>query len=120
MKAHRTKKYAILTRMPSPHYGHVITMIAANHGRAAQGVVEFLVNQVKLQTLFERMQIQPNNPLPSSFQIVFQVSVSKLNGEGAPETVTPVEWRIDAIPTHVEEQPSQRFHIKLRSQSPVS
>jgi hypothetical protein len=70
-------------------------MIAANHGRAAQGVMEFLVNQVKLQTLFERMQIQPNDKLPSSFQIVFQVSVSKLNGEGAPETVTPVEWRIE-------------------------
>ena len=79
--------------MDGPHPGRVITMVAANHGRAAQGVVEFLISQTKLHALFDRMGIGPDEPMPSSFQVVFSVTVSKLNGEAMPETVTPLEWR---------------------------
>lgn len=92
MHAHLDEKYCIVTRKASPNRSHTITLISANHGRAAQGVVEFLTDQAKLQSLFEWMQIQPGDSLLKSFQVVFSVTVSRLNGEGAPETVTPLEW----------------------------
>jgi hypothetical protein len=97
-ESHLLHKYAVLTRMPHPNHrpGFVITMIAANHGRAAEGVVEFLTEQSELGDLFRKMTSDTSDTtgLPESFQVIFRVAVSRAQGEVEPETVEPIAWRI--------------------------
>ena len=43
--------------------------------------------------LFAKMNMGAGDPVPIHFQAVFEVTVSRLNGEGAPETVVPLKVR---------------------------
>jgi hypothetical protein len=72
-------KYALLTRCPNRFKGFVVTMIGANHGRAAQGVAEFLTHDRELEALMEK--ISGDKPLPSIFQALFKVVVLSKQGE---------------------------------------
>jgi hypothetical protein len=68
--------YAVLSRMPSPRTGRAITVLAANHGRAFEGVGELITSDEFLQTLLKDDLNWPDEePLPERFQILFSVEV---------------------------------------------
>jgi hypothetical protein len=97
--------YAILTRKPGSHPDSVITMIAANHGRAVQGVVDFITNRSNLQTFFEGKDIRSIGSTTTQFQIVFRVTVS--DAEMTPDTLVPIAWR--SADTTGERQDGERI-----------
>jgi hypothetical protein len=68
-------KYAVLTRFPASDNTHSITMIAANHGRAAQGVAELLTTSALLRELAARFG--NNTELPKRFQVIVKVLVRR-------------------------------------------
>ena len=84
MEAHLSQKYAVFTRMASPtHPGHVITTIAANHGRAAEGVAEYLADPAKIRSFMEIKHVSPEDLL-KEFQAVFEVYRVEAQRRGRP------------------------------------
>ncbi|MBI5084121.1 MAG: hypothetical protein HZB13_05930 [Acidobacteria bacterium] len=82
----RLIKHAVLTRRPSYHDGIAVTLIAANHGRAAEGVAEYLTTGRDLVDLVERLA--GTGELPDKFQALFRVT---LPARRTRELVTNVE-----------------------------
>jgi hypothetical protein len=82
----------VLTRRPTPDGDHCATLIANNHGRAAQGVMGYLTDPVKMYQL--GAYLQATNKLPYHFQVIFEVTISKENGEADIESVLPVAARL--------------------------
>lgn len=75
------RAYAVVTRKPNLNHGSTITAVAANHGRAVEGACEFLTRQYDLESLFKKMNLSPDSPLPLSFQAILRVSIRREQGE---------------------------------------
>jgi hypothetical protein len=72
--------YALLSRMPGAKSGQAITILAANHGRAFEGVAEEITSPERLKILLEDDLKWPHEkPLPERFQIFFSVEVNALD-----------------------------------------
>jgi hypothetical protein len=107
------KKYAVVTRRQNPRTGRAITLIGRNHGRAAQGIVEFLLREHEGLSKLVNTLIAPSGLLPVHFQILFDVTVSRTNGEVEPEGVEYVTHRVIQHAT-----PSTSTVIDLLEQRP--
>lgn len=73
------KRYALLVREPYTHQGLVITMIGANHGRAAEGVADFITREQELKEITSLLTV--SDTLPNTFQALFEVDVARAKGE---------------------------------------
>ena len=71
----RTHAFALVSRMPNLFPPGIATFIAANHGRAAEKVAEFLTTEESLKELYATHGLDRERDLPSSFQIVFKVDL---------------------------------------------
>jgi hypothetical protein len=88
-------KYAVLTRKLDER-GRCVTLVAANHGRAAQGALIYLTDQDKLIALFKHTKFGMPDEVPAHFQVIFKVVVSKLEGEAniRDDLTVPVAIRV--------------------------
>jgi hypothetical protein len=94
-------KYAVLTRKVSDHGNHrAIVLIAANHGRAAEALMNRITDHTELAGLYRSLSL--SDKLPDHLQVLFRVRISKDRGEAEIEEVTPVDWRL-----HYREPPPQ-------------
>lgn len=93
-KYSRLNKYAVLTRLRE-RKDRCITVIAANHGRAAQGVVEdFITFEPNLEKLLANLGVDSSKSLPSHFQVVFRVAILKESGEATIDAVDPIDVNV--------------------------
>jgi hypothetical protein len=67
--------YALLTRMRNRNPAGVVTMIGANHGRAAEKVAEFVTDEDQLNRFYSECGIDASRVLPETFQILFSVDI---------------------------------------------
>lgn len=78
-KLEKLTEYAIVTRRPGLTPGRVVTMIMANHGRAIEGVGDFLTTETQMQNLLA--QVQGGTALPEHFEIVLRVDMLDFDEE---------------------------------------
>ena len=69
----RTARFAVLTRLPTEHPGLTTTLIGANHGRAAEGVAEYVLREEDLNILLQKLTV--DGVLAETFQVLFQVEI---------------------------------------------
>jgi len=93
-KGKRIRKFALLTRRPNLDRGRTLTMIAANHGRAAQAVSKYLTKEAEVGELLS--QISEDAQVPAAFQAVFEVRISRTPEESVFDKVKPVAVRVGA------------------------
>jgi hypothetical protein len=76
-------KYGVLTRRPHPTYPNenVVTVLAGVHGRAVEGMANFLINKNEVSRL-ARM-CNSGDAFPARFQALFKVELKKARS-GAP------------------------------------
>jgi hypothetical protein len=91
------RKYVVVTRKPGTHEGKTITMIAANHGRAAQGVAGYLTERRNVKSLLtDVMKVGIAAVLPAHFQILFEVNMTKEKGDVEAKEINVIEvWTPD-------------------------
>jgi hypothetical protein len=82
----RMIEYAVITRRPGVQPGCVVTMIAANHGRAIEGAGHILTLENRLQELIARMDVEESEALPETFQILMRIETVDID-----EEITAVE-----------------------------
>jgi hypothetical protein len=87
-------KYAVLTRKPNLNNSFVVTLIAANHARATQGVVEFLLTNLKNADRVFQILKGDHAKLPSHFQVIFRVEILKDRGDAEIGEVQPIVARV--------------------------
>lgn len=86
-------KYVVVTRRSSTS-GRVITMIAANHGRAAQGVAKYLTEPESVKILLrDFMKVGVAEELAAHFQILFEVQMTKEKGDVEAQGIEAIEFR---------------------------
>ena len=73
------KVRGIIARKYSENVGCWITIIAANHGRFAEGCVEDLLSEERLPELFTKMNFDPDKALPKKFEMAAIVSLTGLD-----------------------------------------
>jgi hypothetical protein len=81
-----TSKYGILTRFHENE--RTVTLVGAQHGRAVQGIVEYLTDATKLIRLFKQPEFarRRRKSVPEDFQVIFKVPVAREGGESTPLT----------------------------------
>ena len=67
--------YAVVTRRRNRDPSGVVTLIGANHGRAAEKVAEFITDDARLGYFYREHGIAPDCALPEVFQILFRVDI---------------------------------------------
>jgi hypothetical protein len=77
----RLTEYAVVTRRPGLVEGTVITMIAANHGRAIEGSAHWLTLDNQVEKILLALGCAEQGPLPSSFQMLFRVEALDLDDQ---------------------------------------
>jgi hypothetical protein len=99
-------KYAVVTRKANLNREYVVTAIAHNHARAAQGVIDFFTTHLKESyDLLDRLRLERSaadsaddvpaiDELPEHFQIIFRVLVSIERGETEIGDIQPVVCRL--------------------------
>jgi hypothetical protein len=70
----RMTEFTLVTRRPGPVGNSAITLIAANHGRALEGAVQFLTREDKLSGLLRILGAGTGN-LPEHFQVLLRVEM---------------------------------------------
>jgi hypothetical protein len=80
------RAYAAVSRLPNK-FGGVATLIAANHGRAAEKVAEFLTDDESLAEFYATCGISTDKVLPDRFQILFEVGIQDIEN---PVVATPI------------------------------
>ncbi|MGB8477441.1 MAG: hypothetical protein WCE63_01190 [Acidobacteriaceae bacterium] len=82
-KLHRYREYVLITRRPGAVEGSVVTMIAANHGRAIEAATTCLTSAGELEKLLRILNgnSDPLLILPKRFQILMQVEMIDLDDE---------------------------------------
>lgn len=75
-----TSDHALITRTPGPAGGSV-TLIMANHARAMEGAMQFLVSETKLSNLMARFEGDKNYAFPPYFQLVLRVDMVDIDEE---------------------------------------
>jgi hypothetical protein len=78
-KLEKLTEYAIVTRRPGLTPGRVVTMIMANHGRAIEGVGDYLTNETQMQSLFAHLQC--GSLLPEHFELLLRVDMIDFDEE---------------------------------------
>lgn len=78
-----THHYAVLTRSPHPlHEAYLsVTTISASHGRASQGVADYITLNGDIGELNDALSA--SGGLPRTFQALFSVSVSRSGNESS-------------------------------------
>jgi hypothetical protein len=71
--------YALISRRVGPAGGSV-TLVMANHARAMEGAMQFLVNEAKVSALLSRLE-ENRSVLPSHFQVVLRVEMVDFDEE---------------------------------------
>lgn len=92
-KLEKLTEYVVITRRPSLTPGRVVTMITANHGRAIEGVGDFLTTEIQMQSLLGNLQLGAT-ALPDHFEIVLRVEMIDFD-----EEVVEVEYVTHRITT---------------------
>lgn len=82
----RMIEYAVITRRPGVQPGCVVTMIAANHGRAIEGAGHILTLENRLKELTARMGVEEPEALPETFQFLMRIETVDID-----EEITAVE-----------------------------
>jgi hypothetical protein len=80
-KLPRYSEFCLVTRRPGLAPNSAVTIIASNHGRAIQGVGNFLTLETQMAALFETMVLVGSEPLPEYFQVLFEVEMIDLDDE---------------------------------------
>ena len=80
----KVMRYAVVTRFR--HNDQTVILVGAQHGRAVQGVVEYLTDQNRLLRLFERPEFGLPEEIPDNFQVIFRVPIARQKGESTPIT----------------------------------
>ena len=75
-----TSDHALITRTAGPAGGSV-TLIMANHARAMEGAMQFLVSETKLSNLMARFEGDKNHAFPPYFQLVLRVDMVDVDDE---------------------------------------
>ena len=75
-----TSEHALITRTSGPAGGSV-TLIMANHARAMEGAMNFLVSETKLSNLLARFESDKNHAFPPYFQLVLRVDMVDIDEE---------------------------------------
>ncbi len=78
-KLEKLTEYAIVTRRPGLTPGRVVTMIMANHGRAIEGVGDFLATETQMQSLLAHLPC--GSALPEHFEMVLRVDMIDFDEE---------------------------------------
>src|SRR5260370_4615738 len=71
----RVSDFALVTRRPGPLGGTWVTLIAANHGRAMEGAVQFLIREDKVRDLLEMLVPGDQSAVPDHFQVLLRVEM---------------------------------------------
>ncbi|HEY3940809.1 MAG TPA: hypothetical protein VGL97_25505 [Bryobacteraceae bacterium] len=80
-KLHRFSEYALITRRQGATPGSSVTVIASNHGRAIEGVGNFLTLGGEIAKLLARMELDRAPVLPDRFQVLVRVDMIDLDDE---------------------------------------
>ena len=72
--------YALITRLVGPARS-TITLVMANHARAMEGAMQFLVNDTKLSNLLTRLELKTKPGFPPHFQLVLRVDMVDFDEE---------------------------------------
>jgi hypothetical protein len=80
-KLPRYREYALVTRRPGAFNNSAITMIAANHGRAIEGVTNYLTTGREIAKLLPILDLEQPSALPKRFQILLRVEMIDLDDE---------------------------------------
>jgi hypothetical protein len=64
--------HAVVTRLPSKNSQRCATLIAANNGRSLERLATYLTLPDTLKRLYDKLELQPATPLPTSFQLLFR------------------------------------------------
>lgn len=83
-------KYAVLTRTVEKE--RTIVQVAANHGRAAQAIVEEITREDRLVALYCYL-LAPQR-LPEHFQVVYRVEISRHAGQADILGAVPIAKRV--------------------------
>jgi hypothetical protein len=73
-------EYALITRSAGPAGGSV-TLVMANHARAMEGAMQFLVSETKVSDLLTRFEVENNSVVPPYFQLVLRVDMVDFDEE---------------------------------------
>jgi hypothetical protein len=76
----RASDYALITRRTGPA-GGAVTLVMANHARAMEGAMQFLVNEAKVSNLLSRLEFENDSILPAHFQVVLRVEMVDFDEE---------------------------------------
>jgi hypothetical protein len=77
----RLVEYAVITRRPGVAPGSFVTILGGNHGRVMEAAATFLTLEEKVRDLFNRMRLEPSEPLPSHFQVLLLVNMIDFDEE---------------------------------------
>jgi hypothetical protein len=79
----RYKEYVLVTRRPGTNQRNsIMTMIAANHGRAIEGATNYLTSAQEVSKLLSIFNVDPlHSTLPKRFQILLQVEMIDVDDE---------------------------------------
>jgi hypothetical protein len=77
----RVSDYALITRRPGPVAGTCVTLISANHGRAMEGAVQFLVRKDKLGGVLDLLAPSDESFVPNHFQLLLRVEMVDFDEE---------------------------------------
>jgi hypothetical protein len=81
----QTSKYGVLTRFK--HDRQTVTLVGAQHGRAVQGIIEYLTDPTSSFELFNSRDF--SGQVPELFQVLFRVPVEKEKGTAESRPRTP-------------------------------
>jgi len=76
----RACDYALITRRPGPAGGSV-TLVMANHARAMEGAMQYLVDEARVSDLLMRLDVDNDSALPPHFQLVLRVEMVDFDEE---------------------------------------
>jgi hypothetical protein len=77
----RMTEYAAVTRRAGIAPGRVLTIIAANHGRAIEGAGHALVLEDQVTEVLVQLRVSPGAPLPGQFQLLMRVETTDIDEE---------------------------------------
>lgn len=77
----RATEFALVTRQPGLSADTVITMIAANHGRAIEGAGQFLTVEDNVGMLLNASGVGQRDPLPTGIQFLLRVDMVDFDEE---------------------------------------
>ena len=76
----QVSNHALITRRVGPAGGSV-TLVMANHARAMEGAMQFLVSETKVSDVLTRFEVGNDSSFPAHFQLVLRVDMVDFDEE---------------------------------------